>query len=48
LDDQEIVEFFANCEQGNDVQNNDEDDDNDDVCDDGQGSECLMQKHFCT
>jgi len=38
LDDQEIVEFVANCEQGNDAHNNDEDNDND-VCDGGQGLE---------
>jgi len=46
LDDQEIVDFVANCDQGNDAHNNDEDDDNDDdVCDGGQGSEPCQVSH---
>jgi len=42
LDDQEIVEFVANCEQGNDAHNNDDDDN---FYDDGQGPEPCQVSH---
>jgi len=37
----DIVKFVANCEQGNDARNNDDDD----VCDGGQGSEPCQVSH---
>jgi len=43
LDDQEIVEFVVNCEQGESLHNNDDDDDND--CDGELGLEPCQVSH---